>query len=96
MKSFEIVEILKNDKKFLYDNFGVISIALFGSMAKNNNNSESDIDFFVELKTPSYNSLMNLYTFLELKFDSKIDIVRKGPHLSENFIKSIEKDLIYA
>lgn len=96
MKSAEILKILKEDKNFLKDNFGVNRIALFGSFAKNTNKEESDIDFFVELSHPSYNSLMNLYGYLEVKFQSKIDIVRKGPHLSEKFIKSIQKDLIYA
>ena len=96
MKSAEIIKILKEDKNYLEENFGVNSISLFGSFAKNKENTNSDIDFFVEFNKPSYDSLMNLYAYLELKFQSKIDIVRKGPHISEKFLNAIQKDLIYA
>ena len=95
MKKEDIINTLQNDKKFLKDNFGVVSIALFGSYAKGMENLDSDVDFFVEFKEPSYNFLMGLYSYLESKFNSNIEIVRKGPHLSERFLNTIKGDLIY-
>ena len=95
MKKNEIIAILKNDKQFLKEKFGVVSIALFGSYAKGLEQSDSDIDFFVEFDNPSFSFLMGLYSFLENKFNSKIEIVRKGPHLSERFLNTIKNDLIY-
>jgi predicted nucleotidyltransferase len=95
MKKNEIITILKNDKQLLKDKFGVVSIALFGSYAKGLEQSDSDIDFFVEFDNPSFSFLMGLYTFLENKFNSKIEIVRNGPHLSERFLNTIKNDLIY-
>ena len=47
MKKDEIINALKNDKQFLKDNYGVESIALFGSYAKGTNNDNSDIDVAV-------------------------------------------------
>jgi len=38
---------------------------------------------------------MGLYAYLEKKLNAKIDILRKGPHISERFLKQIHKDLIY-
>lgn len=95
MKKDEIILTLQNEKQFLKDNFGVVSIALFGSYAKGIENSESDVDFFVEFKEPSYSFLMGLYTYLENKLKSKVDIVRKGPHVSERFLSAIKSELIY-
>lgn len=95
MKKDEIILTLQNEKQFLKDNFGVVSIALFGSYAKGIENSESDVDFFVEFKEPSYSFLMGLYTYLENKLKSKVDIVRKGPHISERFLNGIKSELIY-
>jgi predicted nucleotidyltransferase len=95
MKKNEIINTLQSDKQFLTDNYGVVSIALFGSYAKGLENKDSDVDFIVELKEPSYSLLMGLYSYLENKLNSKIEIVRKGPHLSERFLNSIKKDLIY-
>ncbi|WPR70835.1 nucleotidyltransferase domain-containing protein [Flavobacterium sp. NG2] len=95
MKKDEIIHTLQKEKQYLKDNFGVISIALFGSYAKGIENSESDVDFFVEFKEPSYSFLMGLYSFLENKLKSKVDIVRKGPHVSERFLSTIKSELIY-
>jgi predicted nucleotidyltransferase len=95
MNKDEIIKALKADKQYLTDNFGVASIALFGSYAKGLENMDSDIDFMVEFSEPSYSLLMGLYTYLEDKLQSKIEIIRKGPHLSERFINSIQNDLIY-
>ena len=95
MKKDEIIDTLKTDKQFLQDNYGVVSIALFGSYAKGIENTESDVDFIVEFKEPSYSLLMGLYAYLEKKINLKIEIVRKGPHLSERFLNTIKSDLIY-
>jgi predicted nucleotidyltransferase len=95
MKKDEIINTLKTDKQFLQDNYGVVSIALFGSYAKGLENKDSDVDFMVEFSAPSYSLLMDLYSYLENKLNSKIEIVRKGPHLSQRFLDNIKSDLIY-
>lgn len=95
MKKDEILNTLQTDKQFLKDNYGVVTIALFGSYAKGVENKDSDVDFMVEFTEPSYSLLMGLYSYLEQKLNSKIEIVRKGPHLSNRFIDTIKNDLIY-
>ena len=95
MKKDKIIDTLKIEKQFLKDNFGVVTIALFGSYAKGVENKDSDVDFMVEFTEPSYSLLMGLYSYLENKLNSKIEIVRKGPHLSERFLNTIKSDLIY-
>jgi hypothetical protein len=95
MKKDEIINCLQLDKQFLKEKFGVETIALFGSYAKGLENAESDVDFLVEFKEPSYSLLIGLYAYLENKLNSKIEIVRKGPHVSERFYKTIKNELIY-
>ena len=95
MKKDEIINTLQSDKQFLKENYGVVSIGLFGSYAKGLEKPDSDVDFLVEFKEPSYSLLMGLYTYLENKLNTKIEIVRKGPHVSERFLKNIKNDLIY-
>ncbi|MBP2282060.1 putative nucleotidyltransferase [Flavobacterium sp. CG_23.5] len=95
MKKEEIINTLQTEKQFLKDNYGVVSIALFGSYAKGLENSDSDVDFFVEFKEPSYSLLMGLYSYLENKLKTKVEIIRKGPHVSERFLNTIKSDLIY-
>jgi len=95
MKKDEIINTLQSEKLFLKENYGVVSIGLFGSYAKGIEKQDSDVDFLVEFKEPSYSLLMGLYSYLENKLNSKIEIVRKGPHLSDRFLNTIKNDLIY-
>lgn len=91
-----IVAILRKEKPVLQNELGVKDIALFGSYAKNTQQEESDIDFLIEQKEVNYNNLYYTLVFIEKKFPGrKIQLTRKGPHLSERFLKSIEKDLIH-
>ncbi|MFY8184943.1 MAG: nucleotidyltransferase family protein [Bacteroidia bacterium] len=95
MDKQEILDTLKAEKPYLSEHFGLEEIALFGSFTRNAANENSDIDLLVSLKKPSYSSLMGLYIYLEKKLNNKIDITRKGAHLSQRFMQHINKDLIY-
>ncbi len=53
MKKDEIINTLQLDKQFLTDNYGVVSIALFGSYAKGLENKDSDVDFIIEFTETS-------------------------------------------
>ncbi|MDQ6756511.1 MAG: nucleotidyltransferase domain-containing protein [Bacteroidota bacterium] len=91
-----IISSLKKDKSLLQNEMGVKNLALFGSYAQNSQTEESDIDFLIELKEINYKQLFNMYSFLEKKFPGKkIQLTRKGPHLSQKFLNTIERDLIY-
>ena len=95
MNKQSIIANIKADKKYLHKKFGVEEIALFDSYARGEEKETSDVDILVTLKTPSYSLLMGLYVYLEKKLNAKIDIIRKGPHISERFLSNINRDLIY-
>ena len=46
----DIIRLLKIEKKFLKNEFGVLNIGLFGSYVKGTQRLDSDIDLIVELK----------------------------------------------
>ena len=96
LNCISILDQLRQDKDILDRAYGVTKIGLFGSYAKGQAHPDSDIDFFVEFKQPSFDSLAGLYLYLEKKFDRKIEIVRKSNRLSSRFIKRVEKEVIYA
>ena len=95
MNKQTIIESIKAEKSYLQQHFGVEEIALFGSYARNEEKPDSDIDILVRINKPSYSLLMGLYIYLEKKLNAKVDLIRKGPHISERFLKHINKDLIY-
>ena len=89
----EIINFLKENKKYIQNRFKVNKIALFGSVARGEATSNSDIDIIVDMK-PSFDNFFDLKYFLEEKLQSKVDLAKEKN--LRKFIKSkIQKDLIY-
>jgi uncharacterized protein len=54
---------------------GAKSLALFGSIARGEGSSSSDIDLLVELQPKTFDSYMDVKLFLERILGSKVDLV---------------------
>ncbi|MBU2447247.1 MAG: nucleotidyltransferase domain-containing protein [Bacteroidetes bacterium] len=91
----EIIDKLKDEKEFLEKEFGVISIGLFGSYAREENQNDSDIDLFVELRRACFDDLAGIQLYLESMFSQKVEIILKNNYLKPNFVNRIKKDLVY-
>ena len=92
----EIINLLKAEKSFLKENFGVINIGLFGSYAKDQQTPESDIDFLVEFAEPRFDWIAGLNIYMEKKFGRKIEIIRKRSLDKSRFFERIEQETMYA
>lgn len=95
MNRESIISVLRANRRYLQIEFGVVDIALFGSYSRQTENLNSDIDIYVELNEPTFNKYIGLSIFLEKALSAKVDIVRKGPHLSQQFLQSIQKEIIH-
>ena len=74
---------------------GVLSIGLFGSIARGKGKHNSDIDVVVTLEKPSLFELAAIQQDLSEKFHQKVDLVRYRDSMN-NFLKErIERDAIY-
>ena len=76
----------------LKDRYGIKSLSLFGSVAREEQTTHSDIDLFVETLTPNPFLLMDAKEFLEQVTGSSVDIVRNHQNLNSRLRKRIEKD----
>lgn len=90
-----IINSIKAEKPYLQEHFGVEEIALFGSYARGEETTDSDLDIMVKMETKTLNNYFLLLDFLEAKFQKKIDLVTKHANLSEQFLRIINKDIIY-
>lgn len=86
-----ILNYLSGHKKELQEKYGVITIGLFGSFARNENNEESDIDLAVEIKSDK----KNIHNFFALKRDLE-SALNKGIDLGiESTLKpSLKKEIM--
>lgn len=86
-----IVKIINKFKEIA--NFGVISIALFGSVAREAR-PDSDVDILVEFEvTPTFQSYVKLNRYLEELLGRKVDLV-DWDMLRPEIRSNVEKDII--
>ncbi len=95
MNNKEILNILRKEKRYLQENFGLLSIGLFGSYAKGKQTPDSDIDVVVELAEPRFDFLAGLQIHLEDRLGKPVEVIRKRKGLSERFLRRIGKDVLY-
>ena len=76
--------------------FGVKSIGLFGSYAKDASTNSSDLDFVVEFSEPTYDNFTALEQFLEGLFQRQVDILTPAgvdsirvPSISEDIKRTL-------
>jgi predicted nucleotidyltransferase len=93
----EILSILRKNKTFLSESFGVTRIGIFGSFVRGEQTPSSDIDMIVEMAKDRKNlhSFLKLKRFLENETARKIDLGFE--HSLKPAVKEkIMKQIIYA
>ena len=73
----EIREVLRECLPEIREKYGVTSIGVFGSFARGDAGSDSDIDIIVELGRPIGWELVDLSDHLESRLHHKVDLVIK-------------------
>jgi len=75
MKRDQITQILQAHRAELEQEYGVRSLSLFGSVARDEDSPTSDVDLLVEFARPvGYFGLFALQDYLESLLGSKVDL----------------------
>ncbi len=75
--------------------FGILSIGVFGSVARQENREDSDIDIVVEVERPTLSLMYELREMLKQLFGCEVDLVRFRDSLRPLFKSNIQRDAIY-
>ena len=86
----EYIDILKKHANELETNYGITYMKLFGSVAKDSHDNNSDIDLFVVMPPKAY-SLCAAADYLESILDAKVDLIRKHSNMRPFFLNQINK-----
>lgn len=92
MKSLnEYIEIVRKCSDVLRTYFGVTSLRIFGSVARNEQREDSDVDVCVDMK-PNLFLHVELKRFLEEQFGCPVDVIRLHKNINGFLKRQIEKD----
>ena len=90
----EILSVIRMHKQQIAS-YGVTKIGLFGSFARNEQHSHSDIDILVDFDPAkeTFDNFMNLYNYLEDLFaDKRIEVLTVNglsPHIGQYILKEV-------
>jgi len=90
-----ILKALQAHGRELRTRFSVKSIGLFGSYARGEQKTKSDIDLLVEFEQTTFDNYMDLKFFLENLFQAGVDIVLADA-VKPRLKPYIEREVIYA
>ena len=95
MKSREnILSVIEQNQAAL-KKLGVRRLGLFGSCARGEATAESDLDFVVEFSDKSFDAYMDLKSFLEDLFRSRVDLVTVNS-IKPRLLQIIQRETVYA
>lgn len=86
---------LLNFKKASGPKFGIIRIGIFGSVARQENTENSDLDIVVEVEKPTLSTMYDLKEALKNIFGCNIDLIRFRDSLRPLLKQNIQKEAIY-
>ncbi len=94
IESNDVIKKLRHLKPELEKRYGVTRIGIFGSVARNEAHTGSDIDIVVDM-APDLLKRVSLKAELELLFGKKVDVVRYW-HGMNNYLKArIDQEAVY-
>lgn len=91
----EILNILKDYKNVHSEQYGIQALGIFGSVARDENRADSDLDVCIVTTTPDPFILVHIKEDLEKKTHQKIDIVRVRDKMNPFLKDRISREGIY-
>ena len=87
----DYIALLQQHADEMRDNYGLRSMTMFGSVAREENTDSSDIDLCVDME-PKVTAIVQLKAFLEKLLNCSVDLIRMHKHINPFLLKEIQKD----
>ena len=87
----EYIQIIRDHAPELQSRFGIQSLSLFGSVARNEQHEGSDVDLFVKMP-PKFFNYIEASEYLRKILECDVDLISDHRNLRPFFRKQIERD----
>jgi len=91
----EVLGVLKKRKSEFEAAYGVIAIGVFGSLARGEAASDSDVDVVVKMTKPDLFYMVHIKEELEDDYKTKVDIVHYREKMNTFLKKRIDQEAVY-
>lgn len=91
----DCIEKLSAFKREFGRQYGITKLGIFGSVARQENTEDSDIDIVVEVEKPTLSLMYELKEMLKSLFKCEVDLVRFRSTLRPLFRSNILNDVVY-
>ena len=95
LKLKDCIQKLSDFKQRFGERYGITKMGIYGSVARNENTEDSDIDIVVEINSPSLSGMYELRESLKNVFGCNVDLVRYRQSLRPLFKSNINNDVVY-
>lgn len=92
----EYIALLRQYLNLKSEVYGIVRIGIFGSVARNEQTEDSDVDICVEMKKPDLFYMVHMKEELQDLFGKPVDIVRLRNNMNPMLLSRIQRDGIYA
>lgn len=91
----EILNLLKGYKMTALNKYGITSLCVFGSVARGEQTSQSDVDICYDGEIPSLLTLEMIQSDLEQLLESPVELIRFRKNMNPMLLQRINREGIY-
>lgn len=91
----DYITLLRQYAKAKAEVYGIMKIGIFGSVARNEQTEDSDVDICVEISKPDLFTMVHIKDELQELFERPVDIVRLRSNMNPILFQQIQRDGIY-
>jgi len=92
----DIIKILRNYKKEFANQYNILTLGVFGSVARDEAGDKSDVDIVIRISEPDFFVLAGIKDDLEYRLNKSVDIVFYTDSMNPFLKKRIDSEALYA
>lgn len=92
MKRDDVLAILREFKRERAEEYGILEIGIFGSVARDEAGEDSDVDICIKTRTPNPFALVHIKEEIEKRVKRRVEIIRVREKMNPFLRERIERE----
>ena len=92
MKRDDVLAILREFKRDRAEEYGILEIGVFGSVARDEAGEDSDVDICIKTRTPNPFALVHIKEEIEQRVKRRVEIIRVREKMNPFLRERIERE----